>query len=164
MLLGAGNHTLRLYQIDSIFSRERPIWQDESRGDDSWQYGQVSVSGVTQHQVKTDTGCLPLTKMFRKFRLGIFHLGRMCSIWSLSFLKERAISVKPQKFWHGRKSRKACNWCKRCKMVNRVFGTSQSRKRDYLFRSSAPSGSFPLERSKTSCSVYFLTRSFGLFL
>lgn len=52
MLLGAGNNYLRLYQIDDIFSRERPIWQDESNGDNSWRYGQVSVSGVTQHQVK----------------------------------------------------------------------------------------------------------------
>lgn len=52
MLLGAGNY-LRLYQIDDIFFRERPIWQDESDGDDSWRYGQVSISGVTQHQVKT---------------------------------------------------------------------------------------------------------------
>lgn len=52
MLLGAGNNYLRLYQIDDIFSRERPIWQDESDGDDSWLYGQVSVSGVTEHQVK----------------------------------------------------------------------------------------------------------------
>ena len=52
MLLGAGNNYLRLYQIDDIFSRERPIWQDESDGDDSWRYGQVSVSGVTEHQVK----------------------------------------------------------------------------------------------------------------
>ena len=55
MLLGAGNNSLRLYQIDDIFSRERPIWQDESGGDDSWRYGQVSVSGVTDHQVKRDT-------------------------------------------------------------------------------------------------------------
>lgn len=52
MLFGAGNNYLRLYQIDDIFSRERPIWQDESHGDDSWLYGQVSVSGVTEHQVK----------------------------------------------------------------------------------------------------------------
>jgi len=52
MLLGAGNNYLRLYQIDDIFSRERPIWQDESDGDDAWRYGQVLVSGVTQHQVK----------------------------------------------------------------------------------------------------------------
>ena len=53
MLLGAGSNYLRLYQIDDIFFRERPIWQDESDADDSWRYGQVSVSGVTQHQVKT---------------------------------------------------------------------------------------------------------------
>ena len=52
MILGAGNNNLRLYQINSNFSRESPIWQDESTGDDSWQYGQVSVSGVTEHQVK----------------------------------------------------------------------------------------------------------------
>ena len=52
MLLGAGNY-LRLYQIDDIFFSERPIWQDESDGDDSWRYGQVSISGETQHQVKT---------------------------------------------------------------------------------------------------------------
>lgn len=54
MLLGAGDNTLRLFQKNNIFSRERPIWQDKSRGDDSWQYGQVSVSGVAQHQVKRD--------------------------------------------------------------------------------------------------------------
>lgn len=52
MLLGAGKNSLRLYQIDDIFSRERPIWQDDSIGDNSWRYGQVSISGVTQHQVK----------------------------------------------------------------------------------------------------------------
>ena len=54
MLLGAGDNTLRLFQKNNIFSRERPLWQDKSRGDDSWQYGQVSVSGVAQHQVKRD--------------------------------------------------------------------------------------------------------------
>lgn len=52
MLLGAGKNSLRLYQIDDIFSRERRIWQDESIGDNFWRYGQVSISGVTQHQVK----------------------------------------------------------------------------------------------------------------
>ena len=51
MLLGASKNYLRLYQIDDIFSLERPIWQDKSDGDDSWRYGQVSVSGVTQYQV-----------------------------------------------------------------------------------------------------------------
>lgn len=55
MLLGAGSNSLLLYQIDDIFSRERPIWQDESGGDDSWRYGQVSVSGVAEHQVKRDS-------------------------------------------------------------------------------------------------------------
>lgn len=52
MMPGAGNNTLRLYQMHNIFLRERSIWKDESGGDNAWQYGQVSVSGVTEHQVK----------------------------------------------------------------------------------------------------------------
>lgn len=51
MFLGSGNTTLRLCQRNNILPRENPIWEDTTTGDNSWQYGQVSVSGVTENQL-----------------------------------------------------------------------------------------------------------------
>lgn len=51
MQLGKGKTTLILYQRNNIFPKERPIWEVQSTDETAWQYGQVSVSGVTEHQV-----------------------------------------------------------------------------------------------------------------
>ena len=45
-----------------------------------------------------------------------------------------------------------------------LFGIFRPEKQNYLFRGSAAPGNFPLERPKTSCSIYFPTEFYGIFL
>ena len=56
---------------------------------------------------------------------------------------------------------KAWNWYQRTgfeEMEHKFcFGIFRSAKRENLFRCSVAPGNFPLERPKTSCSMYFLT-------
>ena len=62
MILGVGNNNLRLYQIMGNNSKENPIWQDDSTRDDTWQYGQVSVTGITEHQVRYFLNVIKITR------------------------------------------------------------------------------------------------------
>ena len=62
MILGVGNNNLRLYQIMGNNSRGSPIWQGDSTGDDIWQYGQVSVTGITEHQMRYFLNVIKITR------------------------------------------------------------------------------------------------------
>ena len=62
MILGVGNNNLRLYQIIENKSKESPIWQGDSTGDDTWQYGQVSVTGIIEHQVRYFLNVIKITR------------------------------------------------------------------------------------------------------
>ena len=62
MILGVGNNNLRLYQIMGNNSKENPIWQGDSTRDDTWQYGQVSVTGITEHQVRYFLNVIKITR------------------------------------------------------------------------------------------------------
>ena len=62
MILGVGNNNLRLYQIMGNNSRGSPIWQGDSTGDDTWQYGQVSVTGITENQMRYFLNVIKITR------------------------------------------------------------------------------------------------------
>ena len=77
MFLGSGNATLKLYQRTNILPRENPIWEGTSAGDNSWQYGQVSIAGVTESQLIFE-GRLPRAGLITI--AGLYFTSGYCSV------------------------------------------------------------------------------------
>ena len=106
-------------------------------------------------------GCFPFKKKIGKFLLGI-------SVWeervpfvtnSIRGSRGRPDRLKDrERYGTGDKDEKYVNG------TQIPIGKFPPGKRDYLLRNSVYSGKFPVERTKTSCSIYIPTGIFRIFL